>query len=116
MNKSEQERLYVWLGQKIQSIRTSQKLSQTELGMDVGLSRSSIVNIERGYQHAPLHIYFHIAEVLKIPYTDLLPLNNEHLNSAEQRMINNTKNTNYDESVRINFESFIKENLNHVTK
>ncbi len=50
-----------------------QGLTQEKLGRLVGLSRTSITNIERGRQHIALHQLFAIAEALKVRPDALLP-------------------------------------------
>lgn len=48
-------------------------MTQEKLGRLVGLSRTSITNIERGHQHVSLHHIFAIAEALRVPPDALLP-------------------------------------------
>ena len=48
-------------------------MTQEKLGRMVGLSRTSITNIEKGRQHVALHQLFAIAEALKVPPAALLP-------------------------------------------
>lgn len=48
-------------------------MTQEKLGLLVGLSRTSITNIEKGRQHVLLHQVFAIASALKAPPEALLP-------------------------------------------
>lgn len=48
-------------------------LTQEKLGLLVGLSRTSITNIEKGRQHIALHQLFALANALKIRPEVLLP-------------------------------------------
>lgn len=48
-------------------------MTQARLGRTVGLSRTSITNIERGRQHVALHHLFAIADALNVPPAVLLP-------------------------------------------
>lgn len=48
-------------------------MTQEKLGLLVGLSRTSITNIEKGRQHVSLHQLFAIAEALGIAPSLLLP-------------------------------------------
>lgn len=48
-------------------------MTQEKLGNLVGLSRTSITNIERGHQHVSLHHLFAIADALRVPPDALLP-------------------------------------------
>ena len=48
-------------------------MTQERLGTLVGLSRTSITNIEKGRQHVPLHQLYRIADALDVTPTMLLP-------------------------------------------
>jgi len=48
-------------------------LTQEKLGLLIGLSRTSITNIEKGRQHISLHQLFVLAEALKVRPEALLP-------------------------------------------
>jgi transcriptional regulator with XRE-family HTH domain len=67
--------LYAELGRKIRETRErpGQKLSQEKLAKRLGVSRASIVNIEAGRQHAPLHVLWQIAEALGTDLALLIP-------------------------------------------
>jgi transcriptional regulator with XRE-family HTH domain len=73
--------LYRELGRKIREARerSGQKLSQEKLAKRLEISRASIVNIEAGRQHAPLHLLWQIAEVLGTDLTLLIPRREELL-------------------------------------
>ena len=73
---AEFDELYRELGRKIREARerSGQKLSQEKLAKRLGISRASIVNIEAGRQHAPLHLLWQIAEILGTDLTFLIPL------------------------------------------
>jgi transcriptional regulator with XRE-family HTH domain len=49
------------------------KMSQEKLAVAVGLSRASIVNIERGRHRLQLHVLCDIAAALGVPPQELLP-------------------------------------------
>ena len=53
------------------------KLTQEKLGLMVGLSRTSITNIEKGRQHVALHQLFAFAEALRVRPEALLPSSGE---------------------------------------
>lgn len=67
------EKLYIALGDRIRAQRETNKLSQTEFSKHIGISRSSLVNIEKGRQRTPLHMIYSIAEILDIDVISLLP-------------------------------------------
>lgn len=56
-------------------IRRKQKLTQTELGNKIGLSRSSIANIESGIQKVTIQTLYQMSFVLKVSIYDVLPKN-----------------------------------------
>ena len=67
--------LYGMIGQRIRQARErlNPKMSQAKLAEKLTLSRASIVNIEAGRQHPPLHLLWQIAEELDTQVTDLFP-------------------------------------------
>jgi len=71
------KRLYLELGVRVRRRREARDLTQDELASAVGVSRSSIANIERGRQHAPVHLLFQLAEELKVDVGELLPTRSE---------------------------------------
>lgn len=73
MIQSEQSKFYVILGLRIREARTKSKLKQETFATFLNLSRASIVNIEKGRQHPPIHLLWDIAKVLNISVSDLLP-------------------------------------------
>ena len=71
--------LYQAIGLKIREARegVGGKLSQEKLAKRLGVSRASIVNIEAGRQHAPLHLLWQIAETLGTDLVLLIPRRDE---------------------------------------
>jgi transcriptional regulator with XRE-family HTH domain len=65
--------VYVEVGQRLRDARRQQRLSQTYVAEYVGLSRTSITNIERGRQHFPLHVIYQLAEAVGVEPKSLLP-------------------------------------------
>lgn len=66
--------LYEAFGRLVQLHRKRTKgMTQEKLGVHVGLSRTSITNIEKGRQHVSLHQLFAIAKALKVAPEVLLP-------------------------------------------
>lgn len=65
------------IGRNIRRLRKNRNLGQTDLVrelqlMDVGMTRETLVKIERGIQHIKLAQLKGIKEVLKVSYEDLL--------------------------------------------
>lgn len=74
MKDSKLEPFYEAFGKLVRSHRESRPdMTQEKLGHLVGLSRTSITNIEKGRQHVALHQFFAIAEALKVRPEALLP-------------------------------------------
>lgn len=63
---------YKQVGEKIRA-RRGTKLSQEALASAVGLTRTSISNIEKGRQKLLLHTLVAIADALKVEAASLLP-------------------------------------------
>jgi DNA-binding XRE family transcriptional regulator len=64
---------YVSVGKKISDVRRQQRMTQDALANAVSLTRTSIVNIERGKQQILFHTYLQIAQALRIEPTVLIP-------------------------------------------
>ena len=60
-------------GRLLRQRRTEVKLSQKDFARAVGLSRTSITNIERGRQPVSLPSLYVMADVLQVDVGDLLP-------------------------------------------
>lgn len=60
-------------GKLLAGRRTGAGMSQEEFAKAVGLSRTSITNIERGRQPVSLHTLYSMADILGIEAVDLLP-------------------------------------------
>lgn len=66
------EPAYKRLGRRICFFREKRRMRQDELADEVGLGRTSIVNIEAGKQRVLIHHVVLIAEALKVPFPMLL--------------------------------------------
>ena len=64
---------YVELGVRVRRERQKVKMTQASLGVDIGLTRSSIANLEAGRQRVPAHVLAAIAASLDIPLDELVP-------------------------------------------
>jgi transcriptional regulator with XRE-family HTH domain len=72
LNMNENQ-FYEVLGSNISSIRIKKGLKQEELANHLGLSRPSIVNIEKGNQRPTLFTVLQIARFLNVEVTHLIP-------------------------------------------
>jgi transcriptional regulator with XRE-family HTH domain len=69
----QQVAFYKQLGANIRKSRQRLELSQDDLARSIGLTRTSLTNIENGRQHPPLHTFCDLAEQLKVEISALLP-------------------------------------------
>jgi transcriptional regulator with XRE-family HTH domain len=78
------EALYRAVGENIRNARgrSTPRLSQEKLAKRLGISRASVVNIEAGRQHAPLHLLWRIAHILDKDLVMLIPRRADLLASA----------------------------------
>lgn len=77
MIDKERNQLYSTIGRRIRELREAASMTQTALGNRIGLSRASIVNIEKGRQHPPLHILWDVATLFEVEFWDLMPTQKE---------------------------------------
>lgn len=87
---------YHELGRRIQRARLRQKLTQENLATLIGLSRTSMVNIERGRQKVLAHTLVRLAHALHMELSDLAQESKEdfkieellqHLPESSQRFV-----------------------------
>lgn len=84
MAEKDHARLYDVVGERIRGARDAKNLSQAALAKRLGLSRVSIVNIEKGRQRPPLHVLWDIAEALGLEAAQLVPRQAELADGAYQ--------------------------------
>jgi transcriptional regulator with XRE-family HTH domain len=70
------DKFYLEFGRMIRAQRNETDLTQTDLAERVGLSRTSITNIELGRQHISLHHLYALASALGTTPEKLLPAQN----------------------------------------
>lgn len=64
---------YRAFGERVRAARVEAGLSQKTLGERVGLTRTSVTNIESGQQHIPLHMLLLLARALGVDPCALVP-------------------------------------------
>lgn len=69
-----ESQIYVVVGKLIQTARLNAALTQDDVASRVGLSRTSISNIEHGRQKIQIHTLFALSHILGIPPQSLLPI------------------------------------------
>jgi transcriptional regulator with XRE-family HTH domain len=67
------DQLYIEIGLKIRAARLDRSWKQEDLAEAVGLTRSSVANIEAGRQKTLVHSLVRIAESLNVTVDTLLP-------------------------------------------
>ena len=67
------ELFYKEFGKTLKNLRRNVEITQSELSQRVGLSRTSVTNIEKGRQKVPLHFLYIFASALGVEPSDLLP-------------------------------------------
>ena len=72
-NPATDEAFHRYIAGRIRDEREALGFSQAELAIEVGVTRTSIVNIETGRQHPPVYTLYHIARALAVPVAALLP-------------------------------------------
>jgi transcriptional regulator with XRE-family HTH domain len=95
--------LYEIIGLRIKNFRENKKISQTELGDKVELTRSSVANIESGRQKVQIDTLYNIAQTLEVEIQDLLPKLVE-LSSDNNELLN----INYDPKLQENEIDWLK--------
>lgn len=73
MNSAQEQAFYLKLGNNIRDYRIKAGISQEVLGDQLSLTRSSIVNIEKGRQRPLAHTLVEIAQTLRVNLLELMP-------------------------------------------
>lgn len=73
MGIMEKELIYEALGERIRRARAAREMRQVDLAQRVGLSRTSITNVELGRQGLAIHQLFEFADALGVEPCELLP-------------------------------------------
>jgi transcriptional regulator with XRE-family HTH domain len=68
----EKEAINKVVGDRLKAVRKVMKFSQDDLSAAIGLTRTSVVNIEKGRQSLTIENLYKISEVFKINPMDLL--------------------------------------------
>ncbi len=69
----DQKSLYEFVGKALQRKRASMGITQLTLSKQVGLSRTSIANIEAGNQNTPLHVIYELCSILRMQPYEVFP-------------------------------------------
>jgi transcriptional regulator with XRE-family HTH domain len=69
----DRDALYSQIGEKVRLLRINMSLNQEDVSKKVGMTRSSIAQIEAGKQAVSIYTLYRLGEVLNRPITDILP-------------------------------------------
>lgn len=109
MNFPDLDIYYSLLGENIRKAREGAKLTQQDLANAIGLSRVSVVNIEKGRQKPMPHHLEMVVRILHCSLEDIYPKLNESNNlSVFNSILNNISNI----SPNAELNAFIKKHLN----
>lgn len=82
------QQFYKEVGARVREARKrANNMTQKALAMTVGLTRTSLTNIEKGRQKMLLHTFTDIAIALGVDVADLLPRNEKILTGLEDRVL-----------------------------
>ena len=73
MTKNEEELFYFDMGRKLKLARKQSKFTQGSLASTLGVSRTSVTNIEAGNQKIPLHLLYDLGAIYNIDPREFLP-------------------------------------------
>lgn len=85
MTESDKERLHRVIGENIRFARERANLKQEAFADRIGLSRASVINIEKGRQAPPLYLIWEISRILEVPVQDFFPKQEPYTNLTENK-------------------------------
>lgn len=90
MTPADQKNFYIYIGRKITEARKKAGFKQEVFASLMELSRSSIVNIEKGRQHPSIHLLMDMSSKLKVKFNDLIPqtVQSEDIDAELKKEIN----------------------------
>jgi transcriptional regulator with XRE-family HTH domain len=78
------ESLYYRIGKRVRELREKRGLTQKALASLVGLTRTSITNIELGQQKLLVHTLFELASALNVEACELLTLDDVQIGNPKE--------------------------------
>lgn len=67
------DQLYAFIGRVVRSQRKQLEMTQDDLAERLGVSRTSVTNLEQGIQRIPLHRLYRLASILGMEMSEFLP-------------------------------------------
>lgn len=115
MDNFDADALYGAIGERIRKTREGLpiRLSQAALAKKLNISRASIVNIEAGRQHAPLHLLWKLAKEIDVELTSLIPTRADlasipaNVELSDEMLKELRKHTNGNQALESTLSSFI---------
>jgi len=102
--KNHTKAFYEAFGERVRSYRSAGGMTQEELAAKVGLSRTSITNIEKGNQQVLLHQLQIFSEALAVRVEQLLPERRTMSSEAAEKLISSEE---VGEDLRIFLKSIV---------
>lgn len=83
----EADKFYIELGGLIKGERIKRKITQDDLSLQLGLTRASVINLEKGRHRPSIYQILLIAKYFKMDYTKLIPLAFENSTNNKEQSI-----------------------------
>lgn len=83
MSEPSVDRFYGEIGECVRALRVRRGLTQAELAGHIGLTRTSITNIEQGKQKLLAHTLLDLAIALEVGLLDLVPSRSDKSSNIE---------------------------------
>lgn len=81
------KKLYILIGRQVRDYRSTANLTQTQLAMKLGLTRTSITNIEKGIQRTPLHVIYKLCVYFDLDLSKFLPAITDVTKEVDEKRI-----------------------------
>ena len=101
---------YIHVGEKLRFQRKKARMDQETLSRHINLSRTTIINIEKGRQRLSLEHAWLAAKILSIPIEDLLPPTEPKTVDEWATEVQNSSVPSKDKKGLINWISKVKKN------
>ena len=104
---------YQQLGEKLKKARTDANKSQEALAQTLGLSRVTIVNIEKGRQKILVHNLVDAANFLEVKLSDLIPSEQNDI-EVNQEIVSKINRKFTDELKANSVQNFVRTTLSNL--
>lgn len=100
-------KFYQDIGILIKDAREVNGITQELLASQLGMSRASIINLEKGRHRPSLHLLIDIADILQVDYTTLIPVEPKMVSVTVKKPFD-LKNMISDEKISSNTKATIR--------